>query len=51
MKSLRIATGYLLVFIQSIHFFPAKLAFDLNEKDTPFKSAAVCVNKNVHFLC
>lgn len=49
-KSPKIATGYLLVFIQ-YSFFSGKLPLDVNEKDIPFKSAAVCVNKNVLFLC
>lgn len=33
-----------------IFFFPEKLPFDLNERDTPFKSAAVCV-KGMFIFC
>lgn len=50
MKPLKIATGCLLVFIQSTHFFPAKLPLDLNEKDIPFMSAAV-VSTRMFIFC
>jgi len=37
MVCLKIATEYLSLFIQSIHFFPAELPFDLKEHRRSFQ--------------